>query len=160
MPSNERILLLNLIDEAYEKKTWHGPNLKGSLRGVTAEEAAWRPAAVRHNIWEIAVHAAYWKYTVRRRLLGEKRGSFPLKGSNWFTLPLQATAAAWKEHLQLLDDMHRSMREAIATLPASRLNDRTPNSKNTNLAVISGIAYHDVYHAGQIQLLKRLMQRR
>jgi len=92
--------------------------------------------------------------------LGEKRGSFPLKGSNWFTLPLQATAAAWKEHLQLLDDMHRSMREAIATLPASRLNDRTPNSKNTNLAVISGIAYHDVYHAGQIQLLKRLMQRR
>jgi uncharacterized damage-inducible protein DinB len=160
MPSNERILLLNLIDEAYEKKTWHGPNLKGSLRGVTAEEAAWRPAAVRHNIWEIAVHAAYWKYTVRRRLLGEKRGSFPLKGSNWFTLPLQATAATWKEHLQLLDDMHRSMREAIATLPASRLNDRTPNSKNTNLAVISGIAYHDVYHAGQIQLLKRLMQRR
>jgi hypothetical protein len=160
MASNERILLLNLIDEAYEKKTWHGPNLKGSLRGVTAEEAAWRPAAERHNIWEIAVHAAYWKYTVRRRLLGEKRGSFPLKGSNWFTLPLQATAAAWKEHLQLLDDMHRSMREAIATLPASRLNERTPNSKNTNLAVISGIAYHDVYHAGQIQLLKRLMQRR
>ncbi len=159
MPYHERILLLNLIDEAYEKKTWHGPNLKGSLRGVTADDAAWRPAAERHNIWEITVHTAYWKYTVRRRLLDEKRGSFPLKGSNWFTLPLQMTGATWKEHLQPLDDVHRSMRDAIATLPASRLNERKPDSKNTNLAVISGIAYHDVYHAGQIQLLKRLMQR-
>lgn len=158
MPRNEIPLLLALIDEAYERKTWHGPNLKGSLRGVTAEEAAWRPAPGRHNIWEVAVHAAYWKYIVRRRLLDEKRGTFPLKGSNWFPLPQNKSAAAWKEHLQLLDDTHRSMRQAIASFPASNLYNTTSNSKNTNLAVISGIAYHDVYHAGQIQLLKRLMR--
>ncbi len=159
MPTNEISLLLALIDEAYERKTWHGPNLKGSLRGLTAEEAAWRPAPGRHNIWEVAVHAAYWKYAVRRRLLGEKRGTFPLKGSNWFHLPENKTATAWKEHLELLEDTHQSMRDAIASFPASKLYDTTAHSKHTNLAVLYGIAYHDVYHAGQIQLLKRLMRK-
>ena len=65
-------LLLAAIDEAYERKAWHGTNLRGALRGVTARQAAWRPAAGRHNLWEIALHAAYWKYAVRRRLTGEK----------------------------------------------------------------------------------------
>src|SRR6266404_471126 len=81
--------LLGLLDEAYKRAAWHGPNLRGSIRGVTAHEAAWRPKAGRHNIWEIAVHAAYWKYTVRRRLLGKKRGSFSLPGSNWFLRPVE-----------------------------------------------------------------------
>ncbi len=153
-----RKLLLQLIDEAYEKKTWHGPNLRGSLHGVSAEEAAWRATTARHNIWELVVHAAYWKYTVRRRLLGEKRGSFPLKGSNWFPRSDSANPDAWKSDLNLLGECHRTMREAIASFPESKLNLRSPNSKYTNAAVIYGIANHDIYHAGQIQLLKRLMR--
>lgn len=155
MPSTEINLLLSLIDEAYEKKTWHGSNLRGSLRGLSAEQALWRPAAGRHNIWEIAVHAAYWKYTVRRRLLGEKRGSFPIKGSNWFSRD-KGTAAEWKRDLNLLDDTHRSMREAVANLSHSRLKQKTAHSSISNIAVIYGIANHDIYHAGQIQLIKRL----
>ena len=79
-------MLLDLLDEGYQRKSWHGPNLRGSIRRVTAGQAAWRPAAGRKCIAEIVVHAAYWKYTVRRRILNEKRGSFPLKGSNWFAL--------------------------------------------------------------------------
>ena len=74
-PAKEIHLLLQLIDEAYEKRAWQGTNLRGSLRGLTAQEAAWRPAPERHNIWEIVLHAAYWKYIVHRRLLGEKKGS-------------------------------------------------------------------------------------
>ena len=99
-------LLLRLVDEAYEIQTWHGPNLRGSLRGVTAAEASRRPAPGRHNIWEIAVHAAYWKYAVRRRILGEKRGSFPLKGSNWFVRPRAGTD--WREDLATLGETHRT----------------------------------------------------
>jgi len=57
-----------LIDQAFDHKAWHGTNLKGSLRGMTAAEAAWRPAEGRHNAWEVAIHCAYWKYTVWRRL--------------------------------------------------------------------------------------------
>ena len=51
-------VLFDFIDEAFDKKSWHGPNLRGSLRGVTAQQAAWRPGPDRHNIWELALHAA------------------------------------------------------------------------------------------------------
>src|SRR5436309_5751897 len=85
--SPEIALLLHLLDEAYGKKAWHGPNLRGALRRLAAAEASWRPQAKRRSIADIVVHAAYWKYAVRRRLRGDKRGSFPLKGSNWFGLP-------------------------------------------------------------------------
>ena len=88
-------LLLQMIDEAYDKKSWHGPNLRGGIRGLSPAMAAWRPAENRHSIAEIAVHAAYWKYTVRRRLRGEKRGSFPLKGSNWFPRPVVSAASPY-----------------------------------------------------------------
>ena len=77
-------MLLDFLDEAFDKKSWHGPNLRGSIRGVTAKQAAWRPGDDRHNIWELTLHAAYWKYVVRRRLSNEKRGSFALPGSNFF----------------------------------------------------------------------------
>jgi hypothetical protein len=157
-PTNEIQHLLQLIDEAYEKRAWQGTNLRGSIRGLSAQEAAWRPAPDRHNIWETVVHAAYWKYTIRRRLLGEKKGSFPLKGSNWIKRPLVMRENAWHEDVRLLEETHRSMREAIIRLKPSDLHRKFAGSKFTNLSVISGIACHDVYHTGQIQLLKRLMK--
>jgi hypothetical protein len=147
--------LLQIIDQAYNRKSWHGTNLRGSLRGISAEQAAWRPAPDRHNIWEIALHAAYWKYTVRRRLLEETRGSFPLKGSNWFMRPVDKSEAAWKEDLGLLDQVHLSMREVVAAFPSDQLYMTPKGKKTSNFGLISGIAAHDLYHAGQIQLLKR-----
>jgi DinB superfamily len=154
---NERIeLLLAIVDQAYERKAWHGTNLRGSLRRVTAGEAAWRAEAGRHNIWEVAVHCAYWKYAVRRRLLGEKRGSFPMKGSNWFAID-GGDEKSWAAARSLLDEQHRLVREAIATLPPKRLGERSGSWVITDL--IHGIAAHDLYHAGQIQLLKRLRKR-
>ena len=152
-------LLLKIIDEAYEKKTWHGPNLRGSIRGVSAEEASWRPGKGRHNVWEIVVHTAYWKYAVRRRLLREKRGSFPVKGSNWFTRPVQRTDKAWRKDVELLGVTHRALREAIKSISAQDFSKPSRSGKFSNLEVIYGIALHDVYHAGQIQLLKRLMRK-
>src|SRR5437868_13246549 len=89
--------LLSALDQAFDKKSWHGPNLRGSIRGVSAEMAAWRPGESRHNIWEQVVHAAYWKYIVRRRLRAEKKGSFPLKGSDWIDRPVELSESAWQE---------------------------------------------------------------
>jgi hypothetical protein len=65
---------------------------------------------------------------------------------------------AWREDVRLLDEVHRSMREAISRIKPSDLNRKTAGSKFTNLSIITGIACHDVYHTGQIQLLKRLMK--
>lgn len=147
--------LLFLLDTAYDRTSWHGPNLRGSLRGVTPAQAAWRPAPGRHNIWELTVHAAYWKYAAWRRLTGAKRGSFPLAGSNFIERPQEMTARAWAADLTLLDDMHRQLREAVAALPG-KLDRPSAQRGVTRRALVTGIAAHDLYHAGQIQLLKRL----
>ncbi len=157
MPSPEIRLLLDLLDEAYDRKSWHGPNLRGALRGITAPQAAWRPGADRHNIWELTVHAAYWKYAARRRLLGDTEGSFPLKGSNWFSRPEPGanTEQAWRADLTLLGECHRALRAAVEAL-SPRALDTIPHGKTTMRALVTGVAAHDLYHAGQIQLLKRL----
>lgn len=150
---NNDSLLLHLLDEAYEKPTWHGPNLKQSLRGVTLQQAAWRPAPARHNIWEEALHAAYWKYVLRCRIAGGKRGSFALAGSNFFPRPEKGrySEAAWRADRELLEKEHRALRavvvRALRTGRASRFTRQ-----------IFGIAFHDIYHAGQIRLLRRLQQ--
>src|SRR5437667_2722573 len=113
-------LVLALLDEAYERKTWHGPNLKQSLKGVSMVEAAWRPGPGRHNIWEVALHAAYWKHEVRRRITGGKRERFPLKGHNWFA----ADDGSWPAAVRLLLDEHRALRAAVAALPSGALRRR------------------------------------
>lgn len=157
MVKSEITVLLRLIDQAFDHRAWHGTNLRGSIRGLKAEDVSWRPAPGRHNIWETVVHAAYWKYTVRRRLLEEARGSFPLKGSNWFERPVDGAGdREWKSDVALLVETHETLREAIARLTPADLGYKPRGSKVSNLTLITGIASHDLYHAGQIQLLKRL----
>jgi uncharacterized damage-inducible protein DinB len=151
--------VLALLDEGYDRKSWHGTNLRGSLRRVTAAQAGWRPRGGIHSIADITVHCAYWKYAARRRLTGEKRGSFPLKGSNWFRREAPLTEAAWRACVALLDAQHAALRDAIRTLAPARWAATPPGSKVSTAMLLRGVALHDVYHAGQIQTLKGLRQR-
>jgi hypothetical protein len=162
-------LLLRILDEAYEKSAWQGPNLKGSLRGVGASAAAWRPAPGRHNVWELVMHSAYWKYAVWRRLTGERRGGFAPKGSNWYVRPVAAgsraglvvpTEKAWHDDLAILDATHRRLRDAVAGLRDADLAKKPRGSKRRTDTMVYGVAAHDVYHTGQIQMLKRLWRDR
>jgi len=147
-------LLLANLQEAYDRKAWHGTNLRGSIRSVTAAEAAWRPAPGRHNIAELVVHAAYWKYAVWRALTGAKRGSFPHKGSNWFARDA-ASDADWSRDLALLGERHRELLAAVTAFDPKKLS-HSSGRRYTYSQLISGAAAHDLYHAGQIQMLKRL----
>ncbi len=152
--------LLGAIDEAFDRKAWHGPNLRGAIRGLDAAAACRRPAPGRHSIRELVVHAAYWKYAVRRLLAGEKRGSFALAGSNWFPRPDRPSPSGWREDVALLDSEHRRLREVARGLEPGRLHVRPPGTRTTPAGLLRGIAFHDIYHAGQIQLLKRLVRSR
>ena len=149
-------LLLHIVDQAFDTKAWHGTTLRGALRGLTPEVALWRPASGRHNIWEYLLHAAYWKYIVRRRLTRDRSIRFPRTPSNWPSPPDPVTAKSLKADILLLVEEHRLMREAIAGFPARRLNAKAPESQWTYGEHIHGIAAHDLYHTGQIQLVKRL----
>lgn len=151
-------VLLRSVDRSYRGPAWHGPTLTGALRGVTPEQAAWRPQPERHNIWELTVHCAYWKYRVCAKLTDLPRGSFDLEGSNFFERPVATTDAAWAADRRLLDAWHDRLLEAIRTFDAARLDDEA-GDRFTFEALIDGAGAHDVYHAGQIQLLKKLRVR-
>ncbi len=148
--------LVALLDESYSRQAWHGATLKGALRGMSAQQAAWRPAPSRHSVAEIVVHAAYWKYAVRRRLSGGERGGFPIKGSNWFAIDADVSEADWRGHIRLLDQQHAQLRIAVETMNPAHVISTAEGRKVSNLRLIRGIAMHDVYHAGQVQTLKAL----
>jgi DinB superfamily len=155
-PDCEIALLLDGLAEGFDRKSWHGPNLRGAIRGLSAERAAWRPGEGRHNIWELALHAAYWKYIVRRKLTSEKRGAFVLKGSNFFPRPEDGASPsepAWRQDISILEAEHRNLCETVAALHRTAFN--TARWRET-IHLIRGAAAHDLYHAGQIRLLRRL----
>lgn len=150
-------LLLEVLDEAFDTRGWHGTTLRGALRGLTPGEALWRPASRRHCIWDLILHTAYWKYAVRQRLTGGERGAFPRKPSNWPRLPAARTTATLRADIRLLEQEHRALRAVVAGLSGAALDALSPSREWRQREQIHGVAAHDLYHAGQIQLLKRLM---
>jgi len=148
--------LITLLEETFRRRAWHGTNLLGSVRGLTPEQAAARPAPGRHNIRELILHTAYWKYAVTRRLTGLPRGSFPHPGSNWFVRD-GGTAADLRQDIALLKTCHRELLQAAGRVRASELDRKPPKCRHTRGFMIRGAAAHDLYHAGQIQLIKRLI---
>ena len=149
-------LLLEVVDQAFAGSSWHGTPLWGAIRGLTVPEVLWRPSSGRHNIWELVLHTAYWKCIVRRRLVRDPDIKFPRPGSNWPRLAERTDAAAWQRDRAVLKREHELLRGAIARFEPGQLGRRGWRSKWSNVQHIYGIASHDLYHAGQIQLLKRL----
>src|SRR5512140_3054371 len=96
--------LLAQLRRAFDGRSWHGPNLLGAIRGLTPQEAFFPPGRGRHTVYDLVLHAAYWKYVARRRLTGEKRGSFPFNGSNFFPEPLPKDARAVRDARALLEE--------------------------------------------------------
>jgi hypothetical protein len=143
-----RGLLIDVLDCAFDKRSWHGPNLMGAIRGVDARAAA-ATVAGRKCVWEQVLHAAYWKHRVLTRIAGPAR--FPRRGSNWPAMPAEQTEAAWRTDVELLRDVHRRLRAAAVDLSDARLDAET-------VWRIHGAAAHDLYHAGQIKLMRRLTE--
>jgi len=150
-------LLLAFVDEGFDRPAWHGPTLWGALRGISAAQADWRPARGRHTIRELTTHAAYWKHVVRRRLTGDARAVFALEGDDWFDA--SAASRQWVDDRRLLLEEHRKLRATIAAYPASMLNRPVDRKQQSAAFTIRGIAAHDIYHAGQIRVIRALQGR-
>ena len=155
-------LFAEALQPAPGRGGWHGgPTPLGALRGVTAAQAAWVPTPRRKSIWALTLHIAYWKYAVRRLLEDGERGGFPREPSNWPALPERRDAVHWKADVAMLRQEHERLVQAVAALPPALLKRRVPTGKRwTYGELVVGIAAHDAYHTGQIQLMKRLWRER
>jgi len=141
------------LRRAFEGKAWHGPSVREVLAGVTAEQAARHPLPDAHSIWEIVVHIGVWEAFVRRRLEGEVITDVPPE-QDW--PPVADTSeAAWKRTLEDLERGHQRLRKVISELPESRLSETVSGMGYSVYFMLHGVVQHDLYHAGQIALLKK-----
>jgi hypothetical protein len=138
----EKTELSRILDEGYGPGAWHGPDLKAALADVGPELAFWRPAPGRHNIAEIALHHAFYARSVRGQLSGTTPEPFVLEGEDWF----DPTGLSWPEIQAVVEEQQSRLAAVVA--------DAQPDAERFNLVL--GITCHAIYHAGQVQLLKRL----
>jgi hypothetical protein len=156
--------VLKLLDPPAGKRLWYGgATVVGCLRGVTPEQAAWKPAAKPHSIWELTLHVAYWKYAVRRTLEASPRGAFPRSPANWPAVAQPAGASQWQADRSLLRSEHVRLVEVLRGFDPRRLDEAAPGSENHRFVdlmfgIVSHDLYHVLYHVGQIQVLKRLYE--
>lgn len=153
MKEAERIA--DQLRRAMQGEAWHGPSLKEILAGVTAAQAAARPVGGAHTIWEIVLHIAAWETIVLRRLGGETVKDVSSE-IDWPPV-VETSEAAWQRALAALENGNRRLCEAIAQLPDERLRERVPGKQDSFYGELHGIVQHDLYHAGQIALLKKAL---
>ena len=143
------------LKRAQEGPAWHGPSLRELLAGVTAEQAAARPIQNTHSIWELVNHIIAWEQIARRRLEGE--GEAPIPDEINFPPVTDASEAAWQATLQSLEASHRSLRDGIKKIDDAKLEETLPGTRYSNYILLHGVIQHDLYHAGQIALLKKAL---
>jgi uncharacterized damage-inducible protein DinB len=148
--------MLDQLKRAYEGNAWHGPSVKEALAGVTAAQAHERPLANAHTIWELAQHIAVWEDVGRRRLNGD-RAQIAISSPDDWPPAEDASEAGWEQAKTALDKGHEALREAIAQLPESRLDEPILEGMSTVYVTLHGVIQHDLYHAGQIAMLKKAL---
>jgi uncharacterized damage-inducible protein DinB len=146
--------ILDQLHRAYEGPAWHGPALRPILNDVTWQAAAKRPLPDSHTIWELVLHITVWMSIVTRRLEGAEIPTLP-PAEDWPAAP-EASEAGWRLALDGLTQAQRVLESAVQKLTDDRLRDTVlgdvPYSVYT---MLHGVVQHNLYHAGQIALLKK-----
>jgi hypothetical protein len=151
---NQIELIADQLQRSYSGEAWHGPSVQELLIGVTAGQALARPLAEGHCIWELTMHIGVWMSAARRRLAGDPAKLTPQE--DWPLID-GGSPVAWKQTLAALEQEHGQLKAAICSLPESSLENQTPG-KNYSLAfLLHGVVQHNLYHAGQIALLKKAL---
>ena len=146
--------ILDQLKRAYEGGAWHGPSVKEILNGVTAEQAHARPLANAHTIYELVRHIAVWEDVGRRRLQGDP-AEVPISSPEDWPPAEDTSEAAWQQAKTALDRGHQALVEAIQHVDESRLDEPILEGKSSVYVTLHGVIQHDLYHAGQIAILKK-----
>ena len=144
------------LRRAFDGEAWHGDSVFEILKGVTAAQAAARPIKNAHTIWELALHIAAWDGAVLRRMGGV---AVTLSDAENFPPVVDASDGAWRMALAQVRQVHEELVAAVAALPDSRLNEMVPGKEGAHYTfyyMLHGVVQHELYHAGQIALLKKM----
>lgn len=150
---------LNQFAPAPNQRLWYGgASLFGTLRGVDAKQAAWRADGHDHSLWQLLLHCAYARYSVRRAFTGNPvRGGFPRQGGYWAALPELVNDLSWKADIALLKNEQQLLVEAVKTFDPNRLDEQSTQSCRY-IDLLWGVVMHDMYHVGEMQVIKRLFR--
>lgn len=154
----ETFRLADQIRRAFEGNAWHGDSILELLVGVNAATAAARPIKTAHSIWEILLHIATWDEDVVRRIGGT---TVNVTDEQNFPTIKDTSEAAWTQAIESTKKTHNELIKAVASFPDSRLTEQVPgkSEKYYNFYYLfTGIVQHELYHAGQIALLKKAAQ--
>lgn len=149
---NECMRIQQQLTRSFAGPAWHGPSVMEILEGVDAAKAAARPISSAHSIWEIVLHIAAWNKAATRRLTGDRaklseEENFPSTGDG--------SEGAWQQTLEVLRKDHNELHEAIGVLDAARLDEPILEGMTSAYGTLHGVVQHNLYHAGQIAILKK-----
>lgn len=153
---SEAARIADQLRRAFSGEAWHGDSVFEILEGVTAAQAAARPIARAHTIWELVLHIAAWDDAVLRRLGGV---AVTLSDAQNFPSVTDASETAWRKALTDVRRVHEELVSAVSVLPDSRLDEIVPGKEGAHYTfyyMLHGVAQHELYHAGQIALLKKM----
>jgi uncharacterized damage-inducible protein DinB len=155
IPMSEINRILDQMDRAFAGDAWHGPSLKSLLDGISAEDASLHPVRGAHSIWELVNHIASWNSIVRQRAEG-----VAVEVSTEMDWPpvWEATEVSWQRSLEHLRDCRARLHAAVRKLPEDKLDEIAPGKDHSLYVMLHGAIQHDLYHAGQIAVLKKALR--
>jgi uncharacterized damage-inducible protein DinB len=156
VPMSEPARIADQLRRAFDGGAWHGDSLFEILAGVTAAQAAAHPIKGAHSIWELVLHIAAWDAAVRRRMTGVPA---KLSAAKNFPPVTDTSEAAWAKTLEHVRRVHEELIDAVKKFPEKSFHKQVPGKKgahHTFYYMLHGLAQHELYHAGQIALLKKI----
>jgi uncharacterized damage-inducible protein DinB len=143
------------LNRAFSGDAWHGDSLLEILKGVGAAQAAARPIPNAHAIWELVLHITAWDKAVLQRFDGT---AVELADADNFPQVQDPSDSAWQKALGELRQVHQALIDAVRAMPDKKLQEMVPGKEGAHYTfyyMLHGVVQHELYHAGQIALLKK-----
>lgn len=146
--------IIDQLDRAFSGDAWHGPSLMSLLDGLSAEDASKHSVPGAHSIWELVLHSAAWKTIAQHRLAGE---TVEVTAERDWPPVWEVTDVAWKRSIETLSESHKRLRKVAEELKEDQLEENAGGSDYSRYVLLHGVIQHDLYHAGQIAILKKAL---
>jgi uncharacterized damage-inducible protein DinB len=146
--------IIDQMDRAFSGDAWHGPSLMSLLDGLSADDASKHSVPSAHSVWELVLHSAAWKTIAQHRLAGE---TVEVTTERDWPPVWEVTDVAWKRSIETLSESHKRLRKVAEGLKEDQLEENAGGSNYSRYVLLHGVIQHDLYHAGQIAILKKAL---